>query len=255
MLQLQAQLSRLTDLTRLRRLQVTCATLRPVRPWTCVWPPPLQRQLAEILHRWQPIVNCRITEMKSENSDNRTYITARQSGPRTGGRIQPSLDQSRRRFSTQQTLPPVGMGSICRRSPFIADGSTKSKSLSCGGGQPWRAQFSRILQHGQSGSSQASSTELCTTRDMSPLSTVGPATTTSTTLRLAQQYLTTTMTLSPWRAARVNLCTHQVSNRPVCPLRVGVLSADDGSPTQWAGLAASQVSTPLRQSPPFGVGG
>ena len=57
--------------------------------------------------------------------------------------------------------------------------------------------------------------------DMSPLLTAGPATTTSTstTQRLTQQYLTTTMTLSPWRAARVNLCGHQVSDCPVSPLR------------------------------------
>ena len=36
--------------------------------------------------------------------------------------------------------------------PFIAGGNTKSKSLSCARGQPWLAQFSQILQRGQSGS-------------------------------------------------------------------------------------------------------
>ena len=45
----------------------------------------------------------------------------------------------------------------------------KSNALSYGGGQSWRAQFSRTLQLGQNGSSQASSTELCTTGDTSPL--------------------------------------------------------------------------------------
>ena len=88
--------------------------------------------------------------------------------------------------------------------------------------------FCRIPQREQSGSSQASLTELCTTGDMSWLSTAGPATTTSTTLRLTQQYQTT-MTWSPQRATRMNLCCHQVSNCPVCPR---VLSAGDGSPTQ-----------------------
>ena len=38
-----------------------------VRPWACVWPPPLQRQLAEMLHRRHSIVNFRNTGMESEN--------------------------------------------------------------------------------------------------------------------------------------------------------------------------------------------
>ena len=38
-----------------------------VRPWTCAWPSPLQQQPAEMLHWRHSIVNCRITEMKSEN--------------------------------------------------------------------------------------------------------------------------------------------------------------------------------------------
>ena len=111
-------------------------------------------------------------------------------------------------FSTRQTSPPVETDSIYRRNPFIAGGNTKSKSLSCGGGQPWHAQFSRILQRGQSSSSQASSTELCTTGDVSPLSTAGLVTTTSTTLRLTQQHQKT-MALTPQRAARVNLKSHE----------------------------------------------
>ena len=92
---------------------------------------------------------------------------------------------------------------VTRTHQHAADVASKpkreSKSLSCAGGQPRHAQFSRILQRAQSGSSQASSTELCTTRDVSPLSTAGSATTTSTTLGLTQQYVTTTMTLSPSR--------------------------------------------------------
>ena len=109
------------------------------------------------------------------------------------------------------------------------------------GGQPWLAQFSRIILRGQSGSSQVSSTELCTTGDMSPLLTV--------TLILTQQYLTMTddTVLSPQRVARVGLCFHQVSSCPVHPVRGGVrLLADDGAPTERAGPTAPQVSTPLR---------
>ena len=143
-----------------------------VLPWTCAWLPPLQRQLAEMLLRRHSIVNCRITE------GYRVFTTARLCGQRTGGRNEPSFE----RFCTRQKSLPAETGSTCRRTPCIAGGNTKSKSLSCAGGKPWHAQFSRILQRGQSGPSQASSlTELCTTGDMSPLSTAGPATTTSTT--------------------------------------------------------------------------
>ena len=78
------------------------------------------------------------------------------------GRPRPAFTRT---FSTRQTSPPAERGSICRRNPFIAGGNTKSKSHSYVGGQPRQAQFSRILHRGQSGSSQASSTELCTTGD------------------------------------------------------------------------------------------
>ena len=62
-------------------------------------------------------------------------------------------------------------------------------------------------------------------------SRVLPLQTTSTTLRLTQPYQTTTLTLSPSRAARLNLCGHQVSDCPVCPRARGGV-AGDGSPTQ-----------------------
>ena len=78
---------------------------------------------------------------------------------------------------------PAETGSICWPNPFISGGNTKSKSLSCAGGQLWHAQFCRILQRGQCGSSQASSTELCTTLDHD-----------LDVFKLTQQYLTTTMT-------------------------------------------------------------
>ena len=96
-----------------------------------------------------------------------------------------SVDRGRAAASSLHSNP-VETGSTCRRNPRIAGGNAKSKSLSYAEGQPWFAQFSRILQRGQSGSSQASSTEPCTTGDMSPPLTVGLATTTSTTLRLTQ---------------------------------------------------------------------
>ena len=142
------------------------------------------------------------------------------------GRPHPAVQRS----STRQTSP------------------TKSKSLSCAGGQPRPAQFSRILQHGQSGSSQASSTELCTTGDMSPLLSVGLATTTSTTSRLTQQYLTMTMTLSPYQAARMNLCSHQVSNFPVYPRARGCFRPAMAHATSRTHSASGRY--PLRQSPP-----
>ena len=124
--------------------------------------------------------------------------TARLCGLRTGGRTQPSLE----RFSTRQTSPPVETGSICRRNPFIAGSPAPEGS------------------HG-SRTSQASSTELCTTGSVSPHLTVGPATTTSTALRLTQQYQTTAMKLSPQGATRLFLCSYQVSNCPVTLVRGG----------------------------------
>ena len=120
----------------------------------------------------------------------------------------------------------------------------KSKSLSYDGEQPRPARSCRIPQRGQSGSSQAPLTELCTTGDMSLLSTVGPANTTSTTLRLTQQYQTTAMTVSPWRATRMNLCSHQVSNCPVYPRA----SEEEGKVVvgRWRSHATSRT-----QSVPF----
>ena len=141
-------------------------------PWMCAWRLPLQRLPAEMLHRRHSTVNCRIAEMKSPH-------------PAVTRTLQYAADIASSRNGQQM------------RNRFIAGGNTKPRSLPCAEGQPGLAQF-RILQRGQSGSSQASSTDLCTSGDMSPLSTTGQATTTSTTLRLTQEYLTTTMTLSPW---------------------------------------------------------
>ena len=116
-----------------------------VLPWTSVWPPPLQRQPAETLHRRHSIACWRTTGRKSEHSDSRTFTTARLCGPRTGGHTRLSLG----RFSTRQTSPPAATANNCRGNPFIAGCNTKSKSLSCGGGeQPWLARFPRTLCEG-----------------------------------------------------------------------------------------------------------
>ena len=185
-----------------------------VLPWTCAWTPPLQRQLAEMLHWRHSIASWRTTEMKSENSDHRTFIAARLCALRTGGRIQPSIG----RFSTQQTSLPVGMGSICRRSPFIAGGSTESISLSCGGGQPWLARFSQTPLRGRCGSSLASLTEPCITGDIPALDGTGGlgcTTLTSTAPTLTQHYQVTMTTSSPSRVFRRNPCGLPVSSGSV----------------------------------------
>ena len=88
----------------------------------------------------------------------------------------------------------------------------------------------RILLHGQSGSSQASSTEPCTTEDMSPLLTGGLATTTSTTWTAIPDDDDDMVSLAG--------CISE-SEKPSSllllglPPRVGVsLEADNGFPTQ-----------------------
>ena len=122
------------------------------RPRSQCGPAPLQRQLAETPHRRHLIANSHTTETKSGNCGNRAFIIALLFGRRTDDRTRPSLE----RFSTQQTLPAVGMGSRCRRNHFIAGGSMKSKLPSCDGEHPWHAQFCRILRREQSGSSLVS---------------------------------------------------------------------------------------------------
>ena len=86
-------------------------SLDAVRPWMVVWPPPLQKQLADTQHRRHLIVNFRTTEPKSGNCGNRASTIALLFGQRMDDRTRLSLE----RFSTQQTLPLVGMGSRCRR--------------------------------------------------------------------------------------------------------------------------------------------
>ena len=82
-----------------------------------------------------------------------------------------------------------------RRNPFIAGGNTISKiAFFCASeGSHGLAQFSRILQREQSGSSQVSSTE--------------------TDAAIPDD----DDALSPWRATRTNLCSHQVSTCPGLP--------------------------------------
>ena len=176
----------------------------------CAWPPPLQRQVAETPYRRHLIANSRITEMKSGNCGNRVFIIALLFGRRTGDLTRPSLE----RFSTRQKLLPAETGSICRRNPFIASGSTKSKSPSCGG-EPWHVQLCRILRREQSVFALVSLVEHCSTGDTSFLLMVDLVNTTLPTLRLTQQYQTTTT--SPLsRVVRLSLCRNQVSNCLVC---------------------------------------
>ena len=142
-------------------------------------------------------------------------------GQRMDDRTQASLE----RFSTQQTLPPAGTGSRCRRNHFSAGGNTRSKSLFHGGEQPWHKQFCQAHRHGQNGFLLVSLIEPCTTGDMSPFLTVDPATTTVPTPRLTQQYQTMTTT-SP----------HSPGSPPVWGR---LFLACDGSPARPRGPAPS----------------
>ena len=125
-----ASQSRTADIFTTAAVPGRVCSLSQCSPSMCAWPPPLQRQLAEMLHRGHSIVSWRTKGMKWENLDNRTHTTARKSGQRTANRTQLSLEH----FSTQQISPPVATDSISWRSPCIADGCKKSKSLSCRGG-------------------------------------------------------------------------------------------------------------------------
>ena len=116
---------------------------------------------------------------------------------------------------TARTLPPVGTGSRCRRTHFIAGGHMKSKSLSCSGELPRHVQFCLIFGREESGSLLVLLIERCITGDTSPLLMVDPSTPTMPTPRLTQRCLTTTLPLSP--VIRLSLCSHQVSNCLVCP--------------------------------------
>ena len=60
-----------------------------VRPWMCVWPPPLQRQLAETPHRRHLIANSLITEMKLWNCGTRAFTIALLFGQRMDDRTRP----------------------------------------------------------------------------------------------------------------------------------------------------------------------
>ena len=212
-----------------------------VGPWTCAWPPPV-RQPAEMLHRRHSILKLshyrnELGELRQQNTHYRPLVWT------ADGRPHPAVTR------TLQCAADIASS----RNGQHLSATSLHRRFSCTGGQPWLAQFSRIFQRGQSGTSQASSTELCTTGATSLLSTVCPATTTSTALRLTQQYQTTAMKMSLQGATRLFLCSYQVSNCPVypCARREGVrLSANDGALTQRAGPTASQVSTALQQSPP-----
>ena len=82
-----------------------------------------------------------------------------------GDRTQPLLE----RFSTQQTLPPIGTVSRCRRDHFCAGGNTRYKSVFYGREQPWHEQFCQIHRNGQNGSSLVSLKALHHWRHVLPL--------------------------------------------------------------------------------------
>ena len=69
-------------------------------------------------------------------------------------------------------------------------------------------------------------------------------TTTSLTPRLTQQYQTTT-TLSPWRATRMSVCSHQVSDCPVCSSGEEVVFV-----RRWLSHAVSRTHSVAVQCPP-----
>ena len=194
--------------------------------------------------RWHSIVNFRISGTKSENRGNRILITARQCGQRTDGRTQPSLG----RFSTRHCFQPkrrqMSAKSLHRRwkheiqialprwraamaRAVLPNTSARAKWLFAG-------IIDRALHHwGHVAALDGGPGEH--DLDDSETDTAIPD---------------EGVVVSPWRATRVNLCIHQVSDCPVYPRARWVrLSSDECAPTQRAGPTASQVSTPLRQSP------
>ena len=72
----------------------------------CVWPPPLQRQLAETPHRRHLIANFRVAGMKLENGGNWVFSTILLCGRRTDDRTRLSLG----RFRVRQTSPAAETG-------------------------------------------------------------------------------------------------------------------------------------------------
>ena len=108
-----------------------------VRPWTCVWPPPVQRQLAEMLHRRHSIVSFRITGCSLPPAcvdGGRASAPSRHSNASVRGRhrLQPKraafggevpLSQVEARNPNRSPAPPGSHGT--RRSPesFSAGGA------------------------------------------------------------------------------------------------------------------------------------
>ena len=139
--------------------------------------------------------------MKSENSDSRTFTTARSSGQRMGGRTLPSLEHS----STQQTSLPVAMGNISQQSPSTAGGNTKSKRSPAEKGSNGPRSSPEPLCEGGVALRRQSLTEPCTTGVMSrPLTGgLGCTTLSSTAPTLTQHYQMTTTTSSPSAGIRV----------------------------------------------------
>ena len=95
-------------------------------PWVCVcvWPPPLQRQLAETPHRRHSIVT--FTSQKRNRGTATTRHSLSPSCLDSGWATAASLNWNA--SARSRTLPPVGTANRCRRNHFKADGNMKSKS-------------------------------------------------------------------------------------------------------------------------------
>ena len=159
--------------------------------------------------------------MKSENSDSRTFTNARQSG----------ADIASKRAASAGEIPFSQVEKRIPNRSSALEGSNGTRS------SPESFSAGRVTLHRHP---RQISAYLGT---CPPLSTVGLATMTSTTLRLTQQYLTT-MTSSPSRVPRMNLRCHQVSNSPVCPrAREGAVGG------RWLSHAMSRARSVSGQYP------
>ena len=132
-----------------------------VRPRTCVCPPLLQRQLAETpphaaFDRKLPHYKNEIVLPQGIHCRPLIWTAEGPPHPAVMRTLQYAADIASCRNGQQMSAESLQ----CRW-------KHESKSLSCGGGQPWRAQFCRIRRRERSGSSLESLIDHCTTGDTS----------------------------------------------------------------------------------------
>ena len=182
-----------------------CCSLDVAPPWTFVWPPPSQRQLAEAQHRRHSIANSRLRQqgihyrLLNWTADGRPHPTVTRT-------LQYAADNASSRNGQQMSAKSLHRRwkheiqiALLRRRAAMARAVLPNPSL--------RAEWllagiiDRALHHW----------------GHDPLLTVDPTTTTMPTPRLTQQYqtMTTTSPVSP--VVRSSLCSHQVSNCWVPP--------------------------------------